>query len=167
LLTFASTLLGVSIFLPLRPGISFVLLGSMTALAAGIKSARTRLKIPAACLNKSAFAGIGILAVIAALSSTRLVRAFDTGLYHYQIVRWLSEYGTVRGLALLHFRFGFSSSWFALAAPFDFGPFQGRISGLFGGLAIFLAVLHFALAVSRILQRRAERADWFLAGGYP
>ena len=167
LLTFASTLLGVSIFLPLRPGISFVLLGSMTALAAGIKRARTRLKIPAACLNKSAFAGIGILAVIAALSSTRLVRAFDTGLYHYQIVRWLSEYGTVPGLALLHFRFGFSSSWFALAAPFDFGPFQGRISGLFGGLAVFLAVLHFALAVSRILQRRAERADWFLAGGYP
>jgi hypothetical protein len=113
------------------------------------------------------FAGIAILAAIAALGSTRLVWAFDTGLYHYQLVRWLSEYGTVRGLALLHFRFGFSSSWFALAAPFDFGPLQGRISGLFGSLAIFLAILHFVLALTSIFQRKADRTDWFLAGGYP
>jgi hypothetical protein len=167
LLTFASTLLGVSIFLPLRPGISFLILGSMTALAAASKKVRTRLKFPPGRPDGLAFAGIGILAAMVALGSTRLVWAFDTGLYHYQLVRWLSEYGTVRGLALLHFRFGFSSSWFALAAPFDFGPFQGRISGLFGGLAIFLALLHFALAMSRILQRRAVGADWFLAGGYP
>ena len=147
LLTFAVTLLGLSIFLPLRPGISFALLAMLTGLAACSKSARDLLKIPANCRPNSAIAGIGILAAIVALDSTRLVRAFDTGLYHYQLVRWLSEYGTVPGLALLHFRFGFTSSWFALAAPFDFGPFQGRISGLLGGLAIFLALLHFALAV--------------------
>lgn len=167
LLTFASALLGVSIFLPLQPGISFALLGTMTVLAAGSQRFRARLKLPSGRWDYWGFAGIGILAAIAALGSTRLVWAFDTGLYHYQLVRWLSQYGTVRGLALLHFRFGFTSSWFALAAPFDFGPFQGRISGLFGSLAIFLALLHFALAVTRILQRRAERADWFLAGGYP
>jgi hypothetical protein len=167
LLAFATTLLGVSIFLPLRPGISFVILGSMTALAACSKKARANLKFLAGTANYAVLAGIAILAAIAALGSTRIVWAFDTGLYHYQIVRWLAEYGTVRGLALLHFRLGFSSSWFALAAPFDFGPFQGRISGLFGGLAIFLALLHFTLAMSRIFQGRGEWADWFLAGGYP
>jgi hypothetical protein len=167
LLAFAAALLGMSIFLPLRPGISFVLLGSMTALAAWSKSARVLLKIPRGRRTDPAFAGIGILAAVAALNSTRLVQAYDTGLYHYQLVRWLTEYGTVRGLALLHFRFGFTSSWFALAAPFDFGPIEGRVSGLIGSLAIFLALLHFALAISRILQRRAERSDWFLAGGYP
>jgi hypothetical protein len=167
LLTFATALLGVSIFLPLRPGISFILLGSMTALAASITRARDLLKFSRIGRTNFVFVGIGNLAAIAALSSTRLVQAYDTGLYHYQMVRWLSEYGTVPGLALIHFRFGFSSSWFALAAPFDFGPIQGRISGLFGGLAIFLALLHFALAISRIIQHRAERADWFLAGGYP
>jgi hypothetical protein len=167
LLTFGVTLLGLSILVPLRPGIGFALMTVLTGLAGCRKSARDLLKIPSGCRTNSAITGIGILAAIAALDSTRLVQAFDTGLYHYQLVRWLSEYGTVPGMALLHFRFGFTSSWFALAAPFDFGPFQGRISGLLGGLAIFLALLHFALAVFRIIQRRAERADWFLAGGYP
>jgi hypothetical protein len=167
LLTFATILLGLSIFLPLRPGISFTLLAMLTALAACFKRARDLLKFPRPGRTNSAIAGVAILAAIAALNSTRLVQAYDTGLYHYQLVRWLSEYGTVPGLALIHFRFAFTSSWFALAAPFDFGPFRGRISGLFGGLAIFLALLHFALAISRIIQRRADRADWFLAGGYP
>lgn len=167
LLSFATILLGLSIFLPLRPGIAFTLLTMLTALAACTRRARDLLKFPYHSRTNSAITGAGILAAIAALNSTRIVQAYDTGLYHYQLVRWLSEYGTVPGLALIHFRFAFTSSWFALAAPFDFGPFQGRISGLFGGLAILLALLHFGLAISRILQRRAERADWFLAGGYP
>jgi hypothetical protein len=168
LLVFASSLLGVSLLLPLRPGICFALLATMTALAARIKRDRYFLsRFVLSGSEKSTALGFGILATVAALDSTRLVQAFDTGLYHYQVVRWLSEYGTVPGLALLHFRFGFSSSWFALAAPFDFGPFEGRISGLLGGLAIFLALLHFGLAVARILQQKATRADWFLAGGYP
>lgn len=167
LLTFSVTLLGLSILVPLKPGISFTIVAILTGLAGCSKKARDILKIPPGYSTNAAITGTGILAAIAALDSTRLVQAFDTGLYHYQLVRWLSEYGTVPGLALLHFRFGFTSSWFALAAPFDFGPFQGRISGLPGGLAIFLALLHFALAVFRIIQRRAGRADWFLAGGYP
>lgn len=166
LLVFASALLGVSLLLPLRPGSSFALLAAMTALALSSKKTRDLLSFPRPA-EISALLAIGALAAIAALDSTRWVQAFDTGLYHYQVVRWLSEYGTVPGMALLHFRLGFSSSWFALAAPFDSGPFQGRISGLLGGLAIFLALLHFGLAVSRIFQQRATRADWFLAGGYP
>jgi hypothetical protein len=168
LLIFAPTLLGVSLLLPLRPGTSFAVLATMTALAVSSKGARDLLpRFRLRGGEKPGALGIAILAAIAALDSTRLVQAFDTGLYHYQVVRWLSDYGTVPGLALLHFRFGFSSSWFALAAPFDFGPFQGRISGLLGGLAIFLALLHFGLAISRILQQKAKKADWFLAGGYP
>src|SRR5258708_5970942 len=69
LLAFAAALLGLSIFLPLRPGISFVLLGSMAALAASTKSARDRLKIPRDRGTVPAFAGVGILAVFAALNS--------------------------------------------------------------------------------------------------
>jgi len=104
--------------------------------------------------------------VVVALNATRFVEAYDTGLYHYPLTRWLSSYGTVRGLALIHFRFGFSSSWFALAAPFDCGALQGRIGGLLGGFAALLCLSHLALTVSRILRRRADHADWFLAGGY-
>lgn len=166
LVTLATALLGLSIVRPLSPAISFGLIAVLTAGAASTKGVRRDLRISLQYLTRSAVLSIGILAVIASLDSSGLVEAFDTGLYHYQLTRWLSEYGTIRGLALIHSRFGFSSSWFALAAPFDFGPFQGRVSGLVGGLAIFMALFHFALVLSRIFEHRAVRADWFLAGGY-
>lgn len=40
LLVFASTLLGISLFLPLQPGIGFALLAAMTVLATGSKGSR-------------------------------------------------------------------------------------------------------------------------------
>lgn len=39
---------------------------------------------------------------------------YDDGLYHLQIMRWYSEYPVVPGLANLHGRFGFNSSFFLL-----------------------------------------------------
>jgi hypothetical protein len=36
----------------------------------------------------------------------------DTDSYHIQMVKWLQDYGTVKGIANLHLRFGFNSSWF-------------------------------------------------------
>jgi hypothetical protein len=37
----------------------------------------------------------------------------DTESYHIQMVKWIHEYGTVPGIANLHERFGFNSSWFS------------------------------------------------------
>jgi len=166
LLTIGTILLGLSVVLPLSPAIGFGLMAILTTAALSAKAVRRDFRMLRLYRTNSLVLSLGMLAVVAALSSTRLVEAFDTGFYHYQLTRWLSEYGTIRGLGLIFPNFGFSSSWFALAAPFDFGPFQGRVAALLGGLAIFLSLLHFALAVSRIIQRRADRADWFLAGGY-
>nr|WP_133054811.1 hypothetical protein [Niastella populi] len=36
----------------------------------------------------------------------------DTESYHIQNIKWIQEYGTVPGLANLHIRYGFNSSWF-------------------------------------------------------
>jgi hypothetical protein len=166
LLTIATMSLGLSTILPLSPLIGISLVAILTASAVAIAAVRHDLRISLQFLTRPVALALGLVAVVAAWDAAGLVEAFDTGLYHYQLTRWLSEYGTVPGLALIHHEFGLSSSWFALAAPFDFGPFQGRISGLLGGLAIFLSLVHFVLAVSRILERRADRADWFLVGGY-
>lgn len=48
---------------------------------------------------------------------------YDTGLYHTQTIRWITEYPTVIGLANLHYRFGFNSNiytWFALTSSYPF-----------------------------------------------
>jgi len=166
LLTIAALLLGLSVVVPLSPAVGFGAIAILSAIAVSAKSVRQDFRTLFGSLTKPVMLGAGTLAIAAALNATRFVEAYDTGLYHYPLTRWLSTYGTVRGLALIHFRFGFSSSWFALAAPFDFAPLQGRMAALLGGLASFLCLAHLALVVSRIVQRRADRADWFLAGGY-
>src|SRR5438067_4899886 len=42
----------------------------------------------------------------------------DTESYHIQMAKWIHEYGTVPGIANLHERFGFNSSWFATISLF-------------------------------------------------
>ncbi len=42
----------------------------------------------------------------------------DTHSYHLQMIKWANEYGTVPGIANLHERFGFNSSWFTLVSFF-------------------------------------------------
>ncbi len=49
----------------------------------------------------------------------------DTDSYHIQMVKWIHEYGTVPGIANLHLRFGFNSSWFIAA-----GLLFPRIDGI-------------------------------------
>jgi hypothetical protein len=166
LLVIASVLLGLSVLMPLKLWVGLGLMAILTAACLSLKAVRHDFGKLREYLTTPAVLGIGFLAAVTAFTSTRVVDAYDTGLYHYQLTRWLSEYGTIPGISLIHIVFGFSSSWFALAAPFDSGMFQGRIAALLGGLAILLCFLHFALALARIVQRRAERSDWFLIGGY-
>ncbi len=61
---------------------------------------------------------IGIL--LFAYASSRGYMAYDTSLYHAQAIRWIEEYGVVKGLALFHFRLGYNSAAFALSALFSF-----------------------------------------------
>jgi hypothetical protein len=53
----------------------------------------------------------------------------DTDSYHIQMVKWVQEYGTVPGIANLHLRFGFNSSWFSSIALMNY-PVSGLNSYL-------------------------------------
>ena len=74
----------------------------------------------------------GLLLVGAGLF-TRPVTLFDSGAYHLGIIEWLSRFGSVPGVALLHIRLGFGSGWFALGAAFNHGFLHGHAAGLLGG----------------------------------
>src|ERR1700730_18681879 len=88
-LTIASALLGVSLVLPLSPAVGFGVLAALTTGALFIKAVRRDLRTSLQCLTIPSALGVGILAMISALSSTRLVEAYDTGFYHYQLTSWL------------------------------------------------------------------------------
>ncbi|NBH84331.1 hypothetical protein D7X88_08935 [bacterium C-53] len=65
---------------------------------------------------------------------------YDTGLYHAQAIRWIEEYGCVRGQAFVHERFGYNSSFFCLCALYSMKSVLGQslhtLSGFMAGIVM-------------------------------
>lgn len=75
----------------------------------------------------------------------------DTDSYHIQAVKWIQEYGSVPGIANLHLRFGFNSSWFVSIALFNF-PIHGlnTYGALNGLLSIWICYYFLDILFSSI-----------------
>ncbi len=58
----------------------------------------------------------------------------DTESYHVQMIKWIQEYGSVPGLANLHERYGFNSSWFSFVAFFTPARATGNYYSIPNGL---------------------------------
>jgi hypothetical protein len=69
--------------------------------------------------------------------------AYDTDLYHAQIIRWYNEYGTAPGVGNLHSRLAFNSLWHALAAVFDNGVWDNRSEWLMPCVMLLGGVFYF------------------------
>lgn len=83
---------------------------------------------------------IGILLLFLAWSyfASRGYKVPDMMLYHGQSIRWIEEYGVVKGLGNLHSRFGYNSSVFALSALYSMKFLLGRSLHAVNGLIAFL-----------------------------
>jgi hypothetical protein len=111
-------------------------------------------------------AAILVLALSSAFVASGVVTYYDAGLYHIQFVQWLARDGLVHGLGLLHLRLGIPSPWFALAAIFEGGPLQGRMTATLGGYVVLLLVGQASFACYRLLMRNARRGDAVIAVAY-
>lgn len=76
------------------------------------------------------------LFLLFAYGTSRGMIHYDTGLYHAQSIRWIEEYGVVRGLGNLHCRLAYNSASFALSALYSMAFLGG---GSFHCCAGFLA----------------------------
>ncbi len=165
LFTLAWALFTVSLILPLSPWVGLAVAGGLMAIALAqgntAQESRALLKIVVQMPWSWKVAGLGLTLAIAFFSAQGIIW-FDTGLYHYQAIEWFRLHGTVPGLALIHERFGTSSSWFALAAPFNFGVFNAKITAYLGGFTFFLGLCQTAIIVHRILNHTEQFTDWFL-----
>ncbi len=63
---------------------------------------------------------------------------YDTSLYHAQSIRWIEEYGVVRGLGNLHCRLAYNSSAFALSALYSMAFLGGRSYHCCAGFLAFI-----------------------------
>ncbi|MBO6196415.1 MAG: hypothetical protein J6O03_02895 [Butyrivibrio sp.] len=65
---------------------------------------------------------------------------YDSDLYHAQAIRWIEEYGIVRGLGNLHVRLAYNSSAFPLSALYSFRFLGGQSYHVMSGFfALLLA----------------------------
>jgi len=152
----------ISFFEPLSPRVTIPAISLLLGLS--LLDQQNRRSLGALLLRPAAGAipGSIALALGAAAYCSQVIVWYDSGLYHVQLIKWLSEFGLVPGLALIHSRFGVISSWFTLPAVFNHGMLQGRIASLTGALCLLLLLVHALMAFSRIAGQRGRIQDLFI-----
>ena len=161
-LILANFFLVISLFRPLSLRVATP--ATLLLLGLSLCSAQNRRDLGGLARRAGSGTVVGLLVLTVGVGSycSQVLVWYDSGLYHVQVIKWLSKFGLVPGLALFHGRFGVISSWFALPAPLNHGLFQGRISTLPGALCLLLLLSHLAMAIERIIARRGRRSDLFL-----
>ncbi|MBD5454386.1 MAG: hypothetical protein HDR30_08760 [Lachnospiraceae bacterium] len=79
-----------------------------------------------------------MLFLLFAYGASRGIIHYDTGLYHAQSIRWIEEYGIVKGLGNLHCRLAYNSASFALSALYSFAFLGGASYHAAAGFFAFL-----------------------------
>lgn len=83
-----------------------------------------------------------VLLLLFAYGTSRGMEHYDTGLYHAQSIRWVEEYGVVKGLGNLHGRLAYNSAAFPWTALYSFRFLGGQSFHCGAGfLAWLLAVV--------------------------
>lgn len=84
--------------------------------------------------------GVSLFAALALFWTSSGHFGYDTYNYHGQAIRWLEEFGVVKGLGNLHTRFAYNSSFLCLQALFSFTWALGRPVQAVNGFLWFAAV---------------------------
>lgn len=90
---------------------------------------------------------------------------YDTFLYHLNAVRWISDYPAVPGLANIHTRLGFNSSFFLFAALTDFWIFTSSSSHI--ALSLLVAVIIVQWIYSIFFSKSSQAVKVFSALALP
>lgn len=92
---------------------------------------------------------------------------YDSGLYHFNAVRWHNEHPIVPGLGNLHFRLAFNNSSFGFVALCNVHPWFGHGHNLANSFLIVVLLAQGAWAALRLARRRITAAIVFEAALLP
>jgi hypothetical protein len=110
--------------------------------------------------------GLGLALLLAA--ACRLMRQplfhYDTGLYHLQSLKWITETSIQPGIANIHYRLGFNSLWTAAAAALEHPLASGRSPFFLNQLPILFAGQPALVALRRLVRGDRSFANLMLAG---
>lgn len=121
---------------------------SRSDLRASLAADRSRLKQGNRLVSLIFLAFIFIIARLSYEPSSH----FDDGLYYSTSIRWLEEFGTVKGLANVNARIGFNSSWHVLQANFGFRFLHAGLFNDLNGLIFLLMLLYSMGGINDLLK---------------
>jgi len=162
----APLFLALSIAFALKPAVVLVAYGTVVCLSLGYATNRRAMLNCVREISLPAAAGTLLVALGVSAYTSQFITLYDSGLYHIQAIRWLGEYGTVPGIALIHDRLGFTSAWFALTAPFDHGSSRGHVYAALGGFVLFMMIHALGVGLSRVARDTAQHGDYFLVSAF-
>lgn len=162
----APLFLALSIAVALKPAVALVACGIVVCLSLGYTTNRRAVLSCVREISLPAAVGTLLIALGVSAYASQFITLTDSGLYHLQAIRWLAEYGAVPGIALIHDRLGFTSSWFALTAPLDHDFLRGHAYASLGGFVLFMMVHALGVGLSRMAAGAAWRGDRFLVGAF-
>ncbi len=122
------------------------LLKKMEKLQDGDKAVRKK------TIRKTAF--LVLLFLLFSYGASRGIIHYDTGLYHAQSIRWIEEYGIVKGLGNLHCRLAYNSASFVLSALYSFAFLGGRSYHTAAGFFAFLL----AVVCSELIELKKRKS---------
>ena len=82
-----------------------------------------------------------ILSILILMQSATKPFIADNETYYIQTIKWLNEFGLVKGLANLHIFFGQMSGWHLLQSGFNFGFISNLLNDLNGFLMLMVTIL--------------------------
>jgi hypothetical protein len=142
-------LVAISLVLPIaRPALGFACVPAAAGFAlqrhAVARRIRALARRPRTC---AVVAGVVFVAwFVAAYAASDRVTAYDTNLYHLQVVKWATRYPAVPGLANLHLRFGYDNSVHLFGALVD-AFWQGTAVHTADGFLIAAALGHWFVEI--------------------
>ncbi|MBD5459147.1 MAG: hypothetical protein HDR27_11325 [Lachnospiraceae bacterium] len=101
-----------------------------------------------------------LLLLLYAYGASRGILHYDTALYHAQSIRWIEEYGIVKGLGNLHCRLAYNSASFALSALYSMAFLGGQSFHCAAGF-LALVVASVCLKLGRAVKRKELRPSDF------
>jgi hypothetical protein len=159
LLAWAVVFLALSLYRPLSLGLGVWVMGLGSGLCLLDGKLRRQVRWGFANLGRRQVLGGALVMVGLAAWIAQTVTWHDTGYYHYSAIEWFRDFGSVPGIALLFKNLGFTSSWFALAAPFNPSFAAARVTAGLNGLALLIAMAHWGLAAQAWRRGVAKLSD--------
>ncbi|HEY0680393.1 MAG TPA: hypothetical protein VGD17_19055 [Chitinophagaceae bacterium] len=94
----------------------------------------------------------GAFVLLAAYLSSLPSSHNDDGLYYATTIKWIEEYGSVKGLANVNPRIGFNSNWHVLQALFSFHYFHAANFNDLNGLLLIILFPYCLRGFGRLLK---------------